>query len=183
MTRSEFRTIVADPPWPFIWNGNPGGRRRSKTDLGYTCMSLPEIEQFDLPLCHTDATLFLWVTPEHFRSGAGCQVARAWGFAPATEIVWRKRNFGMGRWPRIGHEFLLIAHRGRGSIRSEAPRNLHSVQDWKQSYDVRGGKGHSRKPPAAMDLIEVVTEGPRIELFARTPRLGWAHEGHGFCGG
>ena len=33
--------------------------------------------------------------------------------------------------------------------------------------------GHSRKPEAFYDLVESVSPGPYLELFARRQRLGW----------
>lgn len=39
---------------------------------------------------------------------------------------------------------------------------------------------HSVKPPASYDLIESVSPGPYIELFARQPRLGWDSWGLGY---
>lgn len=42
---------------------------------------------------------------------------------------------------------------------------------------------HSEKPAASYDLIELVSLGPRLELFARgQPRLGWETWGdEAFC--
>lgn len=34
-------------------------------------------------------------------------------------------------------------------------------------------KAHSRKPEAFLDLVEQVSPGPYLELFARRNRLGW----------
>ena len=39
---------------------------------------------------------------------------------------------------------------------------------------------HSQKPAAAMDLIEWTSPLPRVELFSRSPRLGWDSWGKGF---
>lgn len=39
---------------------------------------------------------------------------------------------------------------------------------------------HSAKPPAFLDMVERVSPGPYVELFARAPRLGWDHWGHGY---
>lgn len=39
---------------------------------------------------------------------------------------------------------------------------------------------HSAKPDAALDLIERTSPGPRVELFARAPRLGWDSWGKGY---
>jgi N6-adenosine-specific RNA methylase IME4 len=39
---------------------------------------------------------------------------------------------------------------------------------------------HSAKPPASLDLVEQVSPPPRVELFARQPRLGWDSWGWGY---
>lgn len=39
---------------------------------------------------------------------------------------------------------------------------------------------HSQKPPAFLDLVEHVSPGPYVELFARQPRLGWDSWGWGY---
>lgn len=39
---------------------------------------------------------------------------------------------------------------------------------------------HSEKPQAFLDLVETVSPGPYVELFARAPRLGWDSWGHGY---
>ena len=40
--------------------------------------------------------------------------------------------------------------------------------------------GHSNKPPLFADLIERMSPGPYVELFARAPRLGWDSWGNGY---
>jgi N6-adenosine-specific RNA methylase IME4 len=39
---------------------------------------------------------------------------------------------------------------------------------------------HSEKPPAFLDIVEQVSPGPYVELFARQPRLGWDSWGWGY---
>lgn len=39
---------------------------------------------------------------------------------------------------------------------------------------------HSEKPPAFLDIVEQVSPGPYVELFARAPRLGWDSWGKGY---
>ena len=41
---------------------------------------------------------------------------------------------------------------------------------------------HSRKPELAYDLIERCSPGPYLELFARSPREGWAQWGDEIAG-
>jgi N6-adenosine-specific RNA methylase IME4 len=61
----------------------------------------------------------------------------------------------------------------RGKLPFADPRNVRSVQKWAVAYTNNGGKRHSQKPEAAMDLIEIVSPGPYVELFARRHRMGW----------
>lgn len=176
--RPRFRTICVDPPWPFRWEAGKGGRRRRATDLGYRTMTLGEIAA--LPVADVadpnGSHLFLWVTPELHRAGEGVRVARAWGFEPVDELIWEKPNPGMGRFPRHVHEPLLIARRGK--LPFCGPRNVRSVQRWSQPRAKgNGGKIHSAKPDAALDLIEQVSPGPYLELFARRARFGWEYAG------
>lgn len=39
---------------------------------------------------------------------------------------------------------------------------------------------HSVKPSAFLDIVERVSPGPYVELFARQPRLGWDSWGYGY---
>lgn len=174
---TSYRTIVADPPWPFRWSGGAGGAHRTATPMAYSLMSLEEIQSLPVPgFAAVDAHLFLWVTPELHRSGDGVATARAWGFEPVDEIIWEKPNIGMGVFPRHVHEPLLIAR--RGDLPFTGPRNIRSVQKWSQRHAGNGGgKVHSAKPDAALDLIEQVSPGPYLEMFARRARFGWDYWG------
>lgn len=53
-----------------------------------------------------------------------------------------------------------------------------SFRRWlKQVYEYGAAgvpqKVHSAKPPGFLELVEQITYGPRLELFAREARLGW----------
>lgn len=105
------------------------------------------------------------------REGKGVEVAEAWGFDVVSEIVWDKINFGLGKFPRPQHEIVLVCRRGALPF---SPNNIGSVQRWRRVYGSgNGGKVHSSKPPAFLDLVERASPGPYVELFARTSRLGW----------
>lgn len=179
---SEYATIVADPPWPFVWRGSPGGRRANQTHLGYSLMTYGEIAAIAVgDIIAPQATLFLWVTQEALHSGEARRVAHAWGFPTRVgEFVWRKPNFGAGAYPRIGHELCVIYKRGRGSLRPDGPRNVHSVQSWRQDYNHANGHGkkHSAKPEEFYVTVMEGYEGPYVELFARSSRPGWDHWGN-----
>jgi N6-adenosine-specific RNA methylase IME4 len=173
MTR--YRTIVADPPWPFMWSAGKGGRRRRETELGYKTMSVADIcalpvrDLADPDGCH----LFLWVTDELLADGVGMQVAKAWGFRRAgPSIVWSKKNFGLGRFPRPSHEQMLVCR--LGSLQFTGPYNRGSVYQWEQPRASHNGRRiHSAKPEGSLDLVEAVSPGPFLELFARRNRMGW----------
>jgi N6-adenosine-specific RNA methylase IME4 len=140
-------------------------------------MSYQRIAELGPPAA-PDATLFLWVTQDALHDGFARIVTSAWGFPIRVgEFIWRKPNFGTGGYPRIGHETCVIYKRGRGSLRPDAPRDVHSVQTWSQRYDTNAGKTHSAKPDAFYDHVERGYEGPYLELFARRARFGWDYWG------
>jgi N6-adenosine-specific RNA methylase IME4 len=158
------RCLVADPAWSFH-DRLPGPSRGAASN--YRVMTLPEICAFSLPPFEPNAWLFLWRVSSQVE--AAYSVVRAWGFKPKSEIVWEKLtvngkpHFGMGRYVRASHETCIVAVRGRvtpldRSVRSRfaAPVGLHSA-----------------KPEAFYSLVERLTDGPFVELFARRRRPGW----------
>lgn len=174
----KYRTIVADPPWPIAdLRSRPrcskGGRRRRDTFLPYSLMTLEDIYALPIAsLAERDAHLFLWVTASFNADGVGVLTAHAWGFERVAEIIWEKPNFGLGAFPRPTHEVLMVCR--RGVLPFTAPLNVRSVQRWAVGRAPNnGGKVHSQKPEAAIDLIEQVSPGPYLELFSRRHRLGW----------
>lgn len=85
-----------------------------------------------------------------------------------------KLQIGIGQYLRGSHELLLFFTRGRGQ----------SSDVWNGHRDVRSvirerRTKHSRKPVAGYELIERVSKGPRVELFARSGRPGWLSWGNG----
>lgn len=172
-----YRTIVADPPWPIATRIGKGGRRRRETSIGYETMTLDEIAALPVATLAdpAGAHLFLWAIDRYLVTGEALGVARAWGFdVCAPLLVWRKANFGMGRFPRPQHECVLICRRGPASFTENATGSVHA---WGQTYTA--GKVHSAKPDGFLDLVERVSPGPRVELFARRQRLGWDTWGDG----
>jgi N6-adenosine-specific RNA methylase IME4 len=181
---SGYRTIVADPPWPFEWTGggayriNGRGDRslnhRFKKGMPYPTMSIDDIAALPVAeLAADDAHLFLWIPDCHLIEGHGAMVARAWGFEPLRLLIWRKRGYGLGRFPRPQHEALVVCRRGGLPF---AVADEGSVQDWRFPYE-GGVRVHSRKPDGALDLIERASPGPYLELFARRARFGWDYWG------
>jgi N6-adenosine-specific RNA methylase IME4 len=174
----KYRTIVADPPWPVKgdavlrpWVIGPGGRRKRATVFPYPLMTMEAIHALPVAaIAEDNAHLYMWTTVKLNAAGLGKATVEAWGFDWVGEIVWKKANFGFGWFPRPQHEILVIARRGRLPFKH---RNVGSVQEWKQDYSANGGKRHSVKPDAALDLVESNSPGPYLEMFARRNRLGW----------
>jgi N6-adenosine-specific RNA methylase IME4 len=99
------------------------------------------------------------------------KVIPAWGFVYRTSYVWIKDKIGMGYHARNQHELLLVARRG------DMPPPPAAVG---VSSVVEAPRGeHSAKPVIFYELIErFYPTLPRIELFSRAPRDGWAAWGN-----
>ena len=162
----KYRTIVVDPPWSYKTTlPGFGGGIGPRSSVPYSTMTVDQIKALPiLGLADTRGShLYLWTTNTHLESAFG--VLRSWGFVFSTVLVWAKKPRGSAGFPAYSGitEYVLFAR--RGSCRSEA-RIDRNWWVWPRGR-------HSTKPAAFFDLIERVSPGPRIELFARTQRLGW----------
>jgi len=165
----RYAVLYADPPWHFeVYNEESGIERAAGNH--YPTMSLEDICALPvLSLATPAAALFMWTTVPHLRESF--QVLDAWGFEYKTNIVWVKDKIGLGYFVRNQHELLLIATRG------DMPTPLSANRP--SSVITAPRREHSRKPDEAYALIErMYPELPRIELFARQTRLGWAAWGN-----
>lgn len=121
-SKRRYRTIVADPPWPY--KDGPTARQRARGDesfLPYGTMSLPEITRLLRGLdVAVDAHLYLWTT-QRFLWGAR-DVAQRAGYKVDQVCVWAKRPNG----PGMGHafaptvEFFLFCRRNWGTALNDA---------------------------------------------------------------
>ena len=169
-----YATIVADPPWPIKqpkgWHSSGNG------SLPYSTLNLAEINDFPVSALAADyCHLYLWTVNKHIHDAYG--VAASWGFTPSTMLVWCKppRGVGPGREFTITTEFVLLCKRGNGHAWGG------SLPERKDSTWFQWPRGHhSVKPAAFYDLVEQVSPGPYVELFARQQRLGWDSWGFGF---
>lgn len=170
-----YATIVADPPWPDEHKLTGVTRvSRQKRDRGidaqYSTMTLDEIR--DLPVADIaadDAHLYLWTTNLHLP--VTFAVMDAWGFTYKALITWVKRgHLGLGYHWRNQTEHALFGVRG----------SLRTLDRGQVNYVEAHKSGHSRKPQAFMDIVERMSPGPYLELFAREPRIGWDSWGLGY---
>jgi len=170
----KFKTIYADPPWQFANRTGkmaPEHRRlhRYRTMTIDAICAMPVKEVADTP-----AHLYLWC-PNALLPW-GLRVIEAWGFTYKTNLVWYKvrkdggpDRRGVGFYYRNVTELLLFGTRGH--LRTFKPaRRIPNII-------ISGKREHSRKPDELYRLIERCSPSPRLELFARHPRLGWTQWG------
>lgn len=168
-----YRTIVADPPWPYPegFALGPGHGVLEVRPLPYSSMPLEDIEALPVAdLADRDCRLFLWTTNRYLRQAFS--VLDAWGFRYKQALVWHKLDANLpGSVAPNSAEFVLVAVKG-------TPQRGFTMPSAVIPTTRRGG--HSAKPHCIGDFIEAVSPGPYIELFARMPRLGWDSWGFGY---
>lgn len=191
----RYRTIVADPPWPqgatgvSLGTGSPTrglGFIRGETrriDLPYATMTLDAIA--GLPVreqAATDAHLYLWTTQKFLRDS--WVVAEAWGFTVSATLVWCKQPTGLkmgGAFP-ASLEFIQFCRRGKLAAIGKADKRWWEWPRRRGANPATRGasktdRQHSAKPEAFLDIVEQVSPGPYLELFARRARFGWDYWG------
>jgi N6-adenosine-specific RNA methylase IME4 len=165
----KYRAIVADPPWlqpgGGLHNGADGRKvLRRPSALPYAPMPTARIAALPVEWwADANAHLWLWTTNAHVEDAYA--VARAWRFRPSVLLTWTKTPHGIGLGGTFAQttEHVLFARRGTLA----AKRRLDTT--W---FQWPRGK-HSQKPEAFIGLVESVSPGPYLELFARRQRLGW----------
>lgn len=190
--KKPFVTIIADVPWKYgdglkaMKSAGPGAATH------YRCMTIDEmtglaaVNTTDGPFTIAghpiadDALLGFWVTDPFLVNEPWSVVPRAWGFTPKALVTWVKGRItpkphervaklvlhvGQGRYTRGCTEHLVICARGKATslIQSHSEPNVFIAERTK----------HSQKPDEAYRLLERLSPGPYLELFARRPRPGW----------
>lgn len=166
--------VVVDPPWDYGITQRLSGRSRKSAAASAHYSTLPIGDLAAMPvgsLVADAAHLWLWVTNARLAAGDHTPLLDAWGFRPLTIVTWCKNRPGLGLYVRNSTEHLVLGVRGWYTCPETPARST-----WEQWDRAR----HSVKPAAALDLIEQVSPGPYVELFARAPRLGWDSWGRGY---
>jgi len=164
-----YSTIVIDPPWPYGVGPHKSREGYKGKSLPYSSMTLPEIRALPVAELGTDVRVYLWITNRYLRYG--WDILESWGFEVADRtFVWCKK-------PRcttpVTTEYILVGKRGKPA---RLPWHPTTHFHWPLQ------SAHSQKPAAFMDLVEQWSEPPYLELFARSPRLGWDSWGMGWEG-
>lgn len=155
----RYKALIADPPWDI---NQRGGNNNRGAERHYPLMPLERIKAMPVAdLCEENAHLYLWC-PNGLIPQA-LEVINAWGFTYRCSMVWIKPRLGLGNYIRTAHETLLFATRGR------APVKFHAQPSWVFAPQ----QEHSHKPEEVHDVVERLSPGPYLELFARRSRPGW----------
>jgi N6-adenosine-specific RNA methylase IME4 len=166
------------------WAERGGGKIKRGADKHYPVMSVRDIERTIIRESPFDpapnAHVWMWATDGHLPDALWLMGRLDFEFK--RSFVWVKSQrsggqslvLGLGRYGRGAHELLLLGVRGKGQHEDvwTGCRSVPSVF-FAPHERVNGKRIHSRKPQASYELIERVSNGPRLELFARCKREGW----------
>lgn len=179
MTR--YRTIVADPPWPYADSGMT--RRRGIPFLPYPAMTLDEITSLPVAdLAMPGAHLYLWTTNRFLWQAP--RVFEAWGFTPSTTLTWCKAPMGMtgGSDAFANSSEFVIWGRKRFGKDIRATREALGLTGSELERRVRGGIANglwkrweedSAWPSAEhVDALSIIL-GWNPSDFAEAPRKRW----------
>lgn len=186
--------IAADPPW----EERGGGVIKRGADRHYPLMPTKELPRVmrgsGLFLPFENAHLHLWYT-DNFLEDA-LWLVRELGFAYVRTFTWVKTRagltdeqldamergeagdeddvrMGIGQYARSCKESWLFCVRGKGQSPDVwmGDRGVRDVVFAPHVVDASGGRVHSAKPARAYERMERVSKGPRLEMFARQPRI------------
>jgi N6-adenosine-specific RNA methylase IME4 len=162
----RFPVLYVDPPWRYEHVKTESRAIENQ----YPTMTLDEIKVLPVSdIATPDSVLFMWATSP--KLAEAMLVIDAWSFTYRTCAVWDKQRIGMGYFFRQQTEHLLVATKGAppAPVPENRPASLFSF--------LRGR--HSEKPCEVYEVIErMYPVLPKLELFARTHRDGWAAWGN-----
>lgn len=155
----KYRTILADPPWDINQRGRYSNR---SAESHYELMPLNHIKAMPVTdLAEDNAHLYLWIPNGLLQEGL--DVIKAWGFTFRNSLYWIKPRLGLGVYIRNASETCLFATRGKSPVR------FHAQPNWLFAPQ----QDHSHKPEEMYAVIERLSYGPYLELFARRRQPGW----------
>jgi N6-adenosine-specific RNA methylase IME4 len=165
----KFETIVIDPPWPMQKLERETNPRQVGTD--FPTMTEQEMFAFKATIeakaadrCH----VFMWTTQKFLP--LALRLIQHYGFSYVLTMVWHKpggfQPFGL---PQYNCEFVIYARRGAPCFIDTKTFNCCFQAPRREPF---------RKPDYFYDLVRRVTAGPRIDMFSREPRQGFAQFGN-----
>ena len=167
---TKYGVVVVDYPWFYDDAGIRGGTGKHyegvSSELG---LKLPISD-----LAADSAHLYVWTTNSFLIDGTASAFARSWGFRPVQLVTWCKSRIGTGHHFRNTTEHVVFATRG-DKVRGSASLPTHFY--WPLSE-------HSQKPVEFYrKVVEKMSDGPYLDVFARERKPGWDAWGHVAGGG
>ena len=164
----KYQIIYADPPWQFNFRNRKVLSQTAKDNL-YDTMNPQDIIELPIQdIINDNCVLFLWIMDSQMQ--LGLDVIKSWGFIYKTvaftwvKLAKTKFHFGGGNWTRSNPEQCLLATKG----------NIKRISASVRQLIIEPRREHSRKPDRVRnDIVELVGDLPRIELFARQQTEGW----------
>jgi len=183
-----FATVVIDPPWRYgdrLPGPGRGAEKHYPTLSQNELLWMTRLVDFNLA---TNAHVYIWTTnsfvPEAY------ELMEWFDAEHKTNITWVKVKNGHVAYDREVEAYALdqsdvrmgMGHYWRGAaehclfgVRGRLPAKVHNLTNVVVSEQ---GK-HSQKPRVFYDLVEQMSPGPYLEIFARDQgRLGWTAWGN-----
>ena len=130
--------------------------------LPYHTMDIESIAALPIASLAAEAAhLWLWTTNQYL--AAGLDLMSRWGFTYLAPITWVKPS-GIGNY---------FAHRTQTLLFGYRSKSRFPLARYRPTVLFAPAIRHSEKPEASYELIESISPGPRLELFARRQRDGW----------
>lgn len=160
---------MVDPPWEYgNWGKSSASHRPNDytRPMPYPTLSLEEIQSLPIKkLALENCELYLWTTQKYLYDAI--KIMKAWGFKYCTTITWCKKPMGKGQGGVYCPTTEFLIHGRIGKM----PKVERMDSTW--FLTKREHNAHSKKPELFQDMIEKVTNEPRLEMFARRKREGW----------
>lgn len=164
-----YQLAVIDPPWKWEhWSKVDTGARLAP----YSTLTTNDIAALPIKkILAPDAVVILWVIDSMLPQALRC--IESWGLEFKTVgFYWTKvrpsgkEHMGLGYYTRANPEQAWIATRGNG-----LKRQSMSVRRWLHAPS----GAHSEKPEEFYNRVDqLFGDVPRVDIFARKPRPGWA---------
>ena len=163
----KFKTIYLDPPWQICTGGKGGwGTPQNHYPVMPTKAIVSEL-QWLKPQIEEQAHCYLWVVNNKISDGL--ELMRELGFVYLTNMVWVKDRIGMGQYFRGQHELLFFGRKGKPQPYKYENGKRVTISTVVQKPTAH----HSKKPDCFYEIIERMSDGPYLEVFARNRRAGW----------
>ena len=168
----KYQTIVMDPPWPTGYSGKSPARKGEKWAKGWDYPQLPIEDILEIPMesiMDDDCIVFIWTVMGH--PVAPHTLMRRWGIQYMYEMIWMKNGgpkAGVYR-PTYNHEKVVVGRKGNPD--TQRMDGIKTANHWPR-------RQHSKKPDEFYEMLLQFTPSPRLDIFARDYKEGFAVYGN-----